>query len=106
MFEQKLKVELEIKVPSEYIMISKVEYEQMQKEQLLGRAWTMDDLEERTGRGQLWLKSNLLYVPKFKEQLKDIVHYPNVQGEKWAFKANEMAQFLNNNFHLIYGSEK
>ncbi|MCT6924605.1 DUF771 domain-containing protein [Metasolibacillus sp.] len=103
---QALQVNLTVSIPEHLVLVEKIEYEQMQKEQLLGRAWTMDDLEERTGRGQLWLKSNLLYVPKFKEQLKDIVHYPNVQGEKWAFKANEMAQFLNDNFHLIYGGTK
>jgi len=99
---QQLQVNLIVQVPDNYILVEKVEFEKLQQEQLSGRYWTMDELECRTGRGHLWLKNNLLYIPKFKKQLEKFVHYPNASGEKWAFQASKMSQFLEDNFYSIF----
>lgn len=100
---QQLQVNLTVQVPDEYVLVSKVELEELQQEKLNGRYWSMEDLEERTGRKQLWLKSNLLYAPKFKKELEKFVHYPNSQGDKWSFQASKMVKFLDDNFYLIFG---
>lgn len=103
---QQLQVNLTIPIPEGYVLITKVEFEELQQEKLNGRYWIMEDLEERTGRKQLWLKANLLYAPRFKKELEKIVHYPNSQGDKWSFHAAKMAKFLDDNFYLIFGGSK
>jgi phage pi2 protein 07 len=103
---QQLQVNLTIPIPEGYVLITKVEFEELQQEKQSGRYWTMEDLEERTGRKQLWLKANLLYATRFKKELEKIVHYPNSQGDKWSFHASKMTKFLDDNFCLIFGSSK
>lgn len=102
MDKQQLNVTLSISIPEDMVLIKKVELEELQQEKLSGRYWTMEDLEERTGRKQLWLRNNLLYVPRFKRELEKIVHYPNSQGDKWSFHASKMAKFLDDNFYIIF----
>lgn len=99
---QKLKTEVIIDIPSDFVLVKKAELELLQEQQLLGRFWSMKDLEEHTGMKQNWLKTNLLYVPKFKKQLEKFSYYPNSQGEKWAFQASKMAKFLDENFYSIF----
>ena len=107
---QQLNVSFSIPIPSDHVLISKVELEDLQKDQLLGAYWTMKDLESRTNKKQEWLKENLLYVPKLKELLDvkngGFVYYPSKSGEKWSFQASEMAKFLDKNFCLIFGGRK
>lgn len=103
---QQLQVNLTIPIPEGYILITKVEFEELQQEKLSGRYWPMEELEERTGRKKLWLKTKLLYAPRFKKELEKFVHYPNLQGDKWSFHATKMAKFLDDNFHLIFGGSK
>lgn len=104
--EQKLKVELEIKIPDDYVLITKVEYEELLQERLKGRYWTMRELEERVGKKQEWIKENILYPQNFKKQLDvqqgGFVYYPGRQGEKWSFQATKMTKFLEDNFYKIF----
>lgn len=104
--EQNLKIKLEVKIPNEYVLITKVEYVELQKDQLVGRYWTMQDLENRIGKKQVWIKENILYQPKFKKQLDVLqggfVYYPKAKGEKWSFHAAKMAKFLDDNFYGIF----
>lgn len=97
-----LKTEVTINIPEHLIIIEKVEYERIQQEEMVGRYWGMKDLEERTGMKSQWLKENVLYIPKFKQQLEKFAYYPNSQGEKWSFQATKMAKFLEDNFYKIF----
>ena len=103
---QKLKVELEVKIPDEYVLITKVEYEELQHDRLVGRYWTMQDLEKQIGKKQVWIKENILYPSRFKSQLDvsvgGFVYYPKAKGEKWSFHATKMAKFLDDNFYRIF----
>ena len=104
--EQKLKIALEIIIPDDYILITKVEYEELQRDRVVGRYWTMKDLENHIGKKQVWIKENILYPTSFKEQLDvkvgGFVYYPKVKGEKWSFHATKMAKFLEDNFYKIF----
>lgn len=104
--EQKFKVELEIKIPDEYVLITKVEYEELLHVRLTGRYWTMQDLESQIGKKQIWIKKKILYPSKFKAQLDvsvgGFVYYPKAKGEKWSFHATKMAKFLDDNFYKIF----
>lgn len=105
--QQQLNVKLTIQIPEDQVLISKVELEELKKNQLSGRYWTMKDLEAHTGRKKEWLQENILYVPRFKQKLDarngGFVYYSKGKGSPWAFQATKMAQFLDDNFHLIWG---
>lgn len=103
---QQLSVNLTIPIPAEHVLISKLELEELQKNQLTGTYWTMKDLEQRTKRKQLWLKENILYQPHLKKILDvkngGFVAYPRAQGQGWSFQATRMAEFLDKYFQDIF----
>ena len=103
---QQLNVKLSIPIPSDKVLVNKVELEELKNESLLGVYWTMKDLEKRIGKKSNWIKENILYEPRFKKRLDvergGFVYYPRNQGEHWSFKAKEMAQFLDKYFSEIF----
>lgn len=103
---QQLEVSLTIPIPADSVLISKVQLEEFKRQELTGVYWSMKDLEERTSRGQIWLKENVLFNPKFKRKLDSThggcVYYPQARGQNWSFHAPRMAEFLDKNFHRIF----
>lgn len=91
-------------------MIKRVEYEELKSNELQGCFWTMKDLEQRTGKKQVWLKEKVLYTKKFRKVLDvengGFVFYPQTTGQHWSFQATKMAEFLDANFHRIFQSSK
>ncbi|WP_404336437.1 DUF771 domain-containing protein [Planococcus rifietoensis] len=103
---QKLNVELSVEIPAEYVLITKIEYEELKSNELRGVYWNMKELEKRTGRQATWLKENILYPERFRKVL-DIEHggfvaYPKAQGQPWAFQARKMGSFLDERFSHIF----
>lgn len=103
---QSLNVEITIPIPEDHVLINRVKYEELVASSLDGVFWSMNELEERTGKKHEWLKENILNHPKFSSVL-DVrnggpVFYPSRKGEKWTFLAKEMARFLEDNFHEIF----
>ncbi|RUS42285.1 DUF771 domain-containing protein [Cohnella sp. AR92] len=103
---QQLKVEMCIQIPSEYVLISKVELEQLKSNELIGVYWSMKDLEKRTSRKCEWIKENILYPPHFRKILDTeqggFVFYPRSKGQGWSFHALKMAEFLDKQFVQIF----
>ncbi|MGB3161581.1 MAG: DUF771 domain-containing protein [Carnobacterium sp.] len=106
---QQQTVELNIlwQVPADSIIIKKSEYEELVVNSLSGETWTMKDLERKTKKRAIWLRKNVLDVPEFKEILDvengGCVFYPDTgTGERWAFQALRMSNFLDENFPNIY----
>lgn len=103
---QQLEVNLTIPIPADSVLISKVQLEEYERQELAGMYWNMNDLEKRTSKGQKWLKENVLLVPKFKKELDSLrggcVYYPQARGQNWSFHAPRMAEFLDKNFHKIF----
>lgn len=106
MNKQKLNVTLSISIPEDMVLIKKVELEELQREKLSGRYWTMKDLEKRVGKEWRWIKDNILYPTRFKNILDvnngGFVYYPEGRGKNWSFQARKMAKFLDDNFYLIF----
>ncbi|RNC97374.1 DUF771 domain-containing protein [Lysinibacillus halotolerans] len=104
--EQQLSVNLIIPIPSDSVLISKVELEELKQQQLVGVYWSMKDLEERTNKKHQWIKENILYPSEFRKILDvehgGFVYYPKTQGQTWSFQASKMADFLDKNFHRIF----
>lgn len=44
----------------------------------------------------------LLYNPRFQEELKSFVHYPDENNNKWLFCAEPMRNFIETNFNEIF----
>lgn len=103
---QQLSVTLTIPIPSDLIIISKVELEELKKAQLAGVYWSMKDLENRINRKHEWIKENILYPSKFKKVLDiesgGFVFYPKSKGQTWSFQASKMAAFLEKHFKDIF----
>lgn len=103
---QKLNVELSIEIPAEYVLITKVEYEELKSNELRGVYWSMKDLEERVGKKRDWIETNILYPSHFRNMLdsktEGFVYYPESRGQAWMFQATKMADFLDKKFHRIY----
>jgi len=104
---QQLEVNLSIPVPSDQVLISKVELQELKQQSLSGQFWNMKDLEQRTNRKQEWIKENILFPSRFRKILDSenggFVYYPEKQGQTWSFQAKEMAAFLDKNFSKIFG---
>lgn len=107
--QQPQTVELNIlwQVPSDSIIIKKSEYEELVSASLAGETWTMKDLERKTKKKAIWLRKNVLDVPEFREILDvdngGCTFYPETgTGERWAFQASKMTQFLDEHFPDIY----
>lgn len=106
--EQQLSVNLTIPIPSDTVLISKVELKELKQQQLYGVYWSMKDLETRINRKHEWIKENILYPSHFRKILDTehggFVFYPKTKGQTWSFHALKMADFLDKNFHQIFSS--
>lgn len=103
---QKLEVNLTIQIPSELVLISKVELQQLQQNELKGVYWNMSDLEKRVNKSSDWIKDRILYPSHFRRMLDidfgGFVFYPEAKGQPWAFQATKMADFLDTHFNQIF----
>lgn len=89
-------LQVNIPVPADMVLIKRVDYEDMLTRVEREKIWNMNDLEDITGRGQRWLKENILYVYRDELDLMQggFVKYPEKQGEQWKFEARRMSDWL------------
>lgn len=109
MSQQHLSVNLTIPIPSDSVIISKVELQELKQQQLKGVYWSMKDLEIRINRKNEWIKDNILFPSKFRNILDidqgGFVFYPKSKGQSWSFHALKMADFLDKNFQQIFSQQ-
>ncbi|MBY0147744.1 DUF771 domain-containing protein [Neobacillus niacini] len=105
-YVQSLSVNINIPVPADSIIISKIELQELKKIQLVGVYWSMQDLEKRVNRKSEWIKEYILYPSRFRKVLDaqngGFVFYPGSKGQTWSFQASKMAMFLDENFDRIF----
>lgn len=105
---QTLNVTLNIPIPDEFVVITKVELEKLEKQNLLGRYWSMKDLEIHINKKHEWIKDNILYPDRFRKILDiengGFVYYPKSRGQTWSFHALKMVEFLDKNFSSIFSN--
>jgi phage pi2 protein 07 len=66
---QSLSVNINIPVPADSVIITKIELQELKKLQLTGVYWSIKDLEKRVNRKSAWIKENILYPTRFKKVL-------------------------------------
>jgi len=92
-------LDITVSIPSDYVLIKKSDWDEAVGQKLIGKQWTMKDLENHTNRSNNWLKDNLLYP--YRNELDIVlggfVRYPNTKGQPWRFGALEMANWLEEN---------
>lgn len=105
---QQLSVNITIPIPSDSVIISRVELEELKQAQLHGIYWSMKELENRLNYKSEWIKENILYPSKFRKTLDvktgGFVFYPQSKGQTWSFQASKMANFLEKNFPKIFSN--
>ncbi|KIO62091.1 hypothetical protein B4065_3311 [Caldibacillus thermoamylovorans] len=103
---QQLKAEVVIQIPNDMVLVSKIELEELKRQELTGVYWTMKDLQKRINKSDRWIKDNILYPSKFRKILDvengGFVYYPKNQGQTWSFQATKMAAFLEKHFKEIF----
>lgn len=102
----KLNVNLTIPIPTDLVIIQKIEYDELFNSSLSGRFWSMKDLEVRLNKKHEWIKEHILYPEKYRSLLDiecgGFVYYPKTKGQNWSFHAARMAEFLDQNFQTFF----
>lgn len=102
---QTLKIEANIQIPADYCVILKSDYESLLS-QNGSIYWTMKDLERVLNKKSDWIKDKILFHPKLKKELNVLnggpAVYPRSRGEQWIFHAEEMREYLKNNFYKFF----
>lgn len=92
-------LDISVSIPADYVLIKKEEWEDAVNQKLIGKQWTMKDLELHTNRSHKWLKDNVLYP--YRDELDidqdGFVKYPDIKGQAWRFSALDMANWLEEN---------
>ena len=97
-----------IQIPETHVLLTKIEFDQLQQQILLGKYWSMKDLENHINKKQEWIKERILYPTAFRKILDcengGFVYYPGRKGEHWSFQALKMAEFLEVHFNQIFSN--
>lgn len=64
--------------------------------------WTREMFLQHIGVSWNTATKILLYNPRFQEDLKTFVHYPDEHNNKWLFCAEPMREYLKANFYEIF----
>lgn len=84
----------QIQIPSDLVLITKVEYEELLKKETLGQFISLKKLCEHIGASPNYVKENILLNPRFKKEMQEMVHFPTSQGDKWFIHRDKMFKFL------------
>lgn len=107
---QTLNLNVNVSIPDDLVIITKVELEELEKQTLLGKYWSMKDLEKQINKKHEWIKENILYPSRFKKVLDvengGFVYYPKSKGQTWSFHALKMAKFLDEHFNSIFSQNR
>lgn len=100
-------LEAKIPIPDDYVIITKIEYEELRKEDSIGDTLTLGEVADRLNRSKKWVVDEVLRNPKFKRHLDirsgGFVHYEQGGGDKYIFLKSKTLEFLENNFADILG---
>lgn len=108
------KLHLSVTIPEEYVLITKIEYEELLKKnenEVLqiefdpGKMENIAWFKQQVGiKSSSVVKERILYP--YRSELEDFVRYPEVRGSHWLFHKNMTLQWIENNFDKVAGRKK
>lgn len=95
------KLHLSVEIPDEYVLITKVEYEELQMLAAKGNSWeSLAWFKQETGiKHPDTLKTMILYP--YRKELEKFVKYPEKKGSPWRFHKGATLEWLENNFERL-----
>lgn len=100
-------LEAKIPVPEDYVIISKVEYEELLQAESLGRWMTLKEVLDRINRKYDWFSKKVLKNPRYRNRIdiskssEGFVYYPGEGNDKYLFLKSKTLEFLEENFGEI-----
>lgn len=100
-------LEAKIPVPEDYVIISKVEYEELLQADSLGRWMTLKEVLDRINRKYDWFSQKVLKNPRYRNRIdiskssEGFVYYPGDGNDKYLFLKSKTLEFLEKNFAEI-----
>ncbi|WP_404997558.1 DUF771 domain-containing protein [Enterococcus gallinarum] len=97
-------LEAKIVIPEDYVIISKIEYDELLKADNIGRWMSLKEVLERINRKYDWFRQNVLKNPKYRNRIdiskssNGFVYYPGDGNDKYLFLKSKTLQFLEENF--------
>lgn len=97
-----------VKLPSTHIIVSKEEYQTLQKQSSKGQYMTLNEVLDLLSVSRPWLLENVLYKPDIRKEIDidlnpdGFVKYPQNQGGRYYFLASKTKDFFEQNFAEIF----
>ena len=100
-------LEAKIPIPDDYVIITKIEYEELKKIDDIGRWMSLQEVLERINRGYEWFVSKVLKNPRYRKIIdiekndNGFVYYPGDGRDTYLFLRSKTLIFLEENFNKI-----
>lgn len=100
-------LEAKIPIPEDYVIITKIEYEEVKKADTVGRWMTLQEVLDRTTRKYEWFTKKVLKNPKYRNKIdieknpNGFVYYPGDGNHRYVFLRSKTLVFLEENFASI-----
>lgn len=88
-----------INIPSDYVLITKVEHEQLLERQSI--AMTMKEVCEEFQRDRTWVKKNVIDKPYFRRKFEKFSQFPEGKNGQYRFHRNKMLEFIDEYYEEI-----
>ncbi|WP_239745279.1 DUF771 domain-containing protein [Mammaliicoccus sp. F-M27] len=91
-----------INIPADFILITKIEYEQLLNNHTEGKFISLKELAEHLDCSPQFLKENILFNPRYKKDLEKFIHYPVASGNKYKVHMNKAYKYFDEHSISIF----
>ncbi|WP_162011768.1 DUF771 domain-containing protein [Streptococcus sp. S784/96/1] len=100
--------DLTIKLPPTHLIVSKEEYQTLQKQSSQGQYMTLNEVLELLSVSRPWLLENVLYRADIRQEIdidlspNGFVKYPQNKGGRYYFLASRTREYFEKHFAQIF----
>lgn len=98
---------IEVPIPSDMVLISRLEYLELIQNDEVGQWWTIDKVEELLSISKTKLVNDILLNPTIKKEIdieqnpEGFVFYPKSKGSPYRFLARKTREYFDTNYQKI-----
>ncbi|MCD8894287.1 DUF771 domain-containing protein [Mammaliicoccus sciuri] len=96
------KLNATINIPADFILITKVEYDQLLNNHTEGKFISLKELANHLDCSPQYLKQNILFNTRYKKDLEQFIHYPNASGEKYHIHQRKAFEYFDKHSISIF----